>query len=571
MTNIFYMTLAALVLLNLSISNEKGSGCSYSGIVISEFLPDPSPSAGLPSYEFIELTNTGRDAINLMGYAISNGSSVGVINRNYLLLPDSFLVLCSATAYQQYEKWGSAMAITGFPSLNNEEDTLLLFNPGRQLLQAIAYSANWHENERKAAGGWSLEIIDPLQPCLQRSNWSSSRHPQGGTPGQTNYIDGKLTDTIAPFLKRVYCSDSLHLVVLCNETIDSTQATLLSQYQLESNEIIGARALAPLYQELLISLAKPLPPGKSLGLTIRGLRDCSGNFSAKPMYMPAGLPVKPMPGDILINEILFDPPAGGKDFIELYNHSGKIIDLKEVWLANRDETGALKNLLPVSASPLLFFPGEWIALTEDTVFARSCFHPPEQARFLKTGLPSLPSDKGTIVLLDRTGKIMDEVSYDDHWHFILLGDKKGVSLERISYEQPAQQKENWTSASYPVRFATPGYENSQYHRTGSINGKITLHPNVISPNLDGLDDFCLVEYQFDQAGYMATVEIYDIDGRRVKRLLNNQLLGQSGRLRWDGLDEAGRLVAQGIYIVMLRAFHLSGKQLKWKGVVVKSG
>lgn len=541
---------------------------SYHHILITEILPDPNPSVGLPLYEFIELTNTGSEPVNLQGFSISDGSSTAVISRSYLLPPDSLLILCSASAYGYYEKWGRTMALSGLPSLNNDADTLLLFGPDRQLVQSIAYSTSWHENELKAGGGWSLELIDPLHSCLQQPNWSSSKNPLGGTPGQINSINGLVQDSLAPSLKKVYCIDSTHIVAQFDESVDSTLAGQFSHYSLESINILQVRALPPLYQEVSIKLGTGLQPGKKYTLRISALEDCSGNVSIFPLQLPVGIPESPVKGDLMISEMLFDPPAGGKDFIELYNHSNRIIDLKEIWLANRDESGILKNLTPAGSSPQLLFPGDWIALTEDTFFARNYFHPPALAKFLKTILPSLPADKGRLVVLHQQGNIIDEAAYDEHWHFPMLAEKKGVSLERISYDESGLSKENWMSASYPVRFGTPGYQNSQYHQRGLINGKIEVTPVVFSPNLDGLDDYCFIDYYFDRAGYMTTIEVYDYGGNRVKVLLNNQLTGQEGRIRWDGTTDGGKLAPTGNYILLIRAWHLSGKTNKWKKVVV---
>jgi hypothetical protein len=47
--------------------------------------------------------------------------------------------------------------------------------------------------------------------------------------------------------------------------------------------------------------------------------------------------------------------------------------------------------------------------------------------------------------------------------------------------------------------------------------------------------------------------IYDIQGRLVRRLVNNVLPEGSYRVRWDGRSDGGRSVASGIYVSMLRA------------------
>jgi hypothetical protein len=61
-----------------------------------------------------------------------------------------------------------------------------------------------------------------------------------------------------------------------------------------------------------------------------------------------------------------------------------------------------------------------------------------------------------VVILDRTGKILDELGYDAKWHFPLLADPEGVSLERIDYNLPTQDPFNWHSAATSSGYGTPG-------------------------------------------------------------------------------------------------------------------
>src|SRR5450432_3983967 len=95
-------------------------------ILITEFLPDPSPTAGLPESEFIELRNHSAQDYNLHNWKISNGNTTATIKTDYLLKADSFLILCSTAAAPAYSQFGPTLGISGFPSLYNDAGEILL-------------------------------------------------------------------------------------------------------------------------------------------------------------------------------------------------------------------------------------------------------------------------------------------------------------------------------------------------------------------------------------------------------------------------------------------------------------
>jgi hypothetical protein len=53
----------------------------------------------------------------------------------------------------------------------------------------------------------------------------------------------------------------------------------------------------------------------------------------------------------------------------------------------------------------------------------------------------------------------------------------------------------------------------------------------------------------------------------VRYLVKNNLLGIKGSFTWDGLDDIGKGLAQGPYIVLTEMFNLQGKKRQWKNVV----
>jgi hypothetical protein len=182
-------------------------------------------------------------------------------------------------------------------------------------------------------------------------------------------------------------------------------------------------------------------------------------------------------------------------------------------------------------------------------------------------LPSLPDDRGDLIIFNQQGKTVDEVKYDEGWHFPLLHNKEGIALERIDPGKPTQSKDNWTSASSASGYGTPTYRNSQYKETGNSNGTISVVPLLFSPDNDGLDDFCFIHYEMNEPNYVANIFIFDLNGRLLRRLYNNATLSQRGDLRWDGLGEGGRSLSAGIYVIYTEVFNLEGKSKRFKNVV----
>lgn len=52
---------------------------------------------------------------------------------------------------------------------------------------------------------------------------------------------------------------------------------------------------------------------------------------------------------------------------------------------------------------------------------------------------------------------------------------------------------------------------------------------------------------------MVRIRIYDVTGRLIRRLVQNELSGPEGSVLWNGLDDDGRRVRIGMYIILLEA------------------
>lgn len=539
-------------------------------LVITELFADPSPSVGLPASEFIELKNISPFTIAMRNWKISDGNSTAVININYLFQPDSFLIICPVAAVNLFSVFGATLGVSGFPSLNNEADIISLYSPEGLIIHAVGYTDAWYQNDLKAAGGWTLEMIDPKNPCAGSSNWGASIHNKGGTPGTNNSIDGINRDDQPPAMIRTYTIDSVTIVAVFDEPLDSAQAANSNNYRLNNSigSIQTASPLPPLFTEVQLRLNNVLKAETDYILTISNVSDCAGSTIGVMNSAKAGLPMAAGLMDIILNELLFNPKTDGYDYVEFYNRSNNVIDCKQLYIANKNSTGTIINIHQIKPTSLLCFPGEFIVITGNIKWLQQNYAVKIPGQLIQMNqFPSMPDDKGTIAVMNYQGTVIDELSYEQQWHFPLIDNKEGVALERINYNEPTQEKTNWTSAASTAGFGTPTFQNSQFRADLQVQAQISVYPKIFSPDNDGVDDFATIHCTLTQPGYVATISIFDVAGRVVKSLVRNATLSSTGIFRWDGLNDQQQRLPTGMYIILTEIFNLQGKTKKFKNVV----
>ena len=261
----------------------------------------------------------------------------------------------------------------------------------------------------------------------------------------------------------------------------------------------------------------------------------------------------PTPGALRISELLFDPQPGGVDFIELYNASPRTLDLRGLVLYNSAKEGYRTRESTIKASCLLP-PGQWIAFTPDTADLRHRYPLARSANLFPNALPSLDPEAGNLTLL-YGGVRLEYFDYQSDMHHPLLKNRRGVSLERLSVERPATDRQNWHSAAGDQGYATPGARNSQGEVGKGSLPFFTLPESLFSPDGDGYQEELVLHYETDAPGYAATILIFDAQGRSVRRLVQKELLGARGSYLWDGLDAEGRPVPVGLYLIWIEYVH----------------
>ncbi|MBN2664726.1 MAG: lamin tail domain-containing protein [Bacteroidales bacterium] len=384
-----------------------------------------------------------------------------------------------------------------------------------------------------------------------------------------------INDTSANF---VYNLINLEYVWVLNENqiqLKFSEEVELTSAQISNNYFIDNQIGTPSYivrgtedpSTIFLQFSSNFSDGVSYTLNISNLKDVNNNTmldeSFEFIYYNAKI------NDIVINEVLFNPYSGSVDFVELYNRSIYPINLKDMVIAKRDDEGEISSPYKISDNNFIFEPATYLVITTDTNDIKDNYTCGTNFIELNT-MPSYADDAGTVVIYDKKDSIIDEFAYNEDMHFSLISNTDGVSLERIDFNQPTQDASNWHSAAQDAGFATPGLINSQYQDISQIPsvGEINLTPDVFSPDNDGYNDQLYINYTFDNGGYFADVYIYDKNGRLVKTLVQNDLLGVDGFWIWDGLDENNLKVRIGIYSIVVNIFDLDGNTHVYKKATV---
>jgi hypothetical protein len=471
------------------------------------------------------------------------------------------VILAGTTNAPLFSGFGNAVGVPSFPSLNNSGDPMELWNAAGMTIDAVQYSDSWYHDPAKADGGWTLERMDPFTPCSSAANWTASNAALGGTPGTQNSVFAILTDTIPPTIAQVFVIDSVTVDVLFSENMD--QGTLLSgDYNIEPASGISNVSIVAL-DRVRIRLAVELVAGELQTITITDVRDCPGNLIAGGNTATFALPEPIEAGDVVINEVLYDPRGSGSDFIELYNRSQKVVSLAGLQLSNINADQRL-----ITADAWLLLPGQYVAIASDPANVLSNYPLGRADRMLQMSLPTFNNGSGRVVFLGASGDTLDLFNYSDDLQFALLKSVDGVSLERVDPDRPTSDNSNWHSAAEAVNFATPGYQNSQYAPAPEAKGAITIDPAIFSPDNDGYQDLLTITYEFDEPGFVGTMKVFDLAGREVRTLMNNELLGTSGSVSWDGMMEGSDLARIGPYVIYMEAYDLAGNVEKFRKSVV---
>ena len=562
----------SIILLILTGTETESQQVSRYDIVITELMADPDPPVQLPAAEYVEVLNRSGKSVSMEGWTLSDRTGSGTLQGNFILEPGDFLLLCATSNVALFLPFGHTIGVTRFPSLDNAGDVLRLKDASGQTIYALAYAAGWYRESFKQQGGWSLEMIDTAQSCVDvhrdgdfSRNWSASENPEGGSPGKAGSIMKPLP--VVPIVPvHSFMTDLNTIVVQMNMGFDTNAITPHSFIE-KVTGLYPDTVFGDVFWNDAVSLhfSEVFHDDQIYSIGIQNIPGCNGTIQQSQVVLPTAIPIVPGKENVLLNEILFNPRPPAEDYIELYNKGPGAIDLSAMYLGGKNTAGTITLSEPLSPSVRLLFPGEYMVFSAETRFLTEQYIVKDTAKlFLLKSMPSYPDDKGTVLLFNSQGTIVDEVSYHERWHHQLLSNKDGIPLERIFTGRNSNDPNNWHSSP-----GTPGYKNAQQvaDNVSAVEHPFTLPYTLISPDGDGHHDILLLEYEFAEPGWILTVQVFDLAGRSIKTIARQLLAGTSGLLKWDGIAENGKLAPAGHYLLLVQYFHANGRVRHWKRTI----
>ena len=517
-------------------------------IAINEIMADPDPIVGLKSAEYVELYNRSNKIFNLQNWKLGDNSSNGTIQTGWLM-PGDYIVL---TSTNNLDSFAVAIAVTSFPGLNNSGDNIVIRDDNGVTLDSLTYSSEWYQDDNKDGGGYSLERINPNDPCTDFSDWRASNDVLGGTPGIENSIFDLAPDTQGAGISQLIALPPNFLEATFTEGMDSSSLSNAIITISPSLTVLNNYALGPTPTTLILEFVENLLASQVYTIELQNIADCWLNSST--VNGSFALPDIADAGDIIINEIMFNPLSGGSDWVELYNTSDKLIDVFNWELAGfSNDTISGNKIIP---EHFLLYPDTYLIIGEDTLQILQNYMEYTLGRSMEIDIPSYANDEGTVYLIYQN-QVMDAVSYLDDWHFELLDDEDGKSLERLNPIASSNDQNNWHTAAESIGFATPGKQNSQFY-PAITNGEFSYTSETISPDNDGFEDVLQINYKLTEPGLIGNFTIYDDRGREVVEVLRSELMALEGTFVWDGVRSDNTKATIGAYIGFFEVLDLNG-------------
>ena len=234
---------------------------------------------------------------------------------------------------------------------------------------------------------------------------------------------------------------------------------------------------------------------------------------------------------IVVNEFLAlndacctDPNGENDDYIELYNYGNEAVNIGGYIIT--DNIGNYENYhqIPIGNDSTIIQPGEIILLWADKDSEQGVLH-------LEIKLSG--SGEQIAIFMPDSNTVVDTLTY-------------GEQTVDVSYGRYPNGSDTWQQMN-----PTPGTSNTEELFTMDSNTILNsyrlypAYPNPFNPETT-------IRYDLPEQTFVF-ITIYDVVGRKIRTIVNEQQDSGKRSIIWNAKDENGQPVSAGIYLYQIQA------------------
>ena len=446
---------------------------------VSEVMYHPAETGNPddPNTEFIELTNTGSQTVNLNLVRFSNG--VDYTFPSFELPVGGYcLIVRDIPAFEA--KYGDNLPVVGqyAGSLNNAGERVEMANAVGTVIQSFRFRDNWYDHLTDG-GGFSLTVRDPATTDADSLDDKSAWRPSAemdGSPGADDSGDVPALGSVA--INELLANsaggepDWIELHNTTGQAIDidgwflSDDADNLLKYQIAAGTSLPAGGYVVFYEDK--HFGNQADPGcaeafalsrngetvylhsgsagvltgyteqekfdaSDPGVTLGRYQKSTGsyNFVAMQQPTPGAVNAEPVVGPVVINEIMYHPADSPEaEYVELLNIGSSAVTLYDAirqapWRFTDDPDDPGIELLLPTDPPVTLTPGQYLLLVKDLDAFSATYTVPADVQIAAWGAGNLANGSEKIQLSKPGDQEQDETR---HW----------IRVDRVVYSDGSQ-------------------------------------------------------------------------------------------------------------------------------------
>ena len=486
-------------------------------LIINEFVCKTGDNF---SCEYIEVLSRCSLPIQTKGLQIADMSAQIELGSDYVLYPDSMLVLAqSASFYDDYPMVKNAFIPPAWRSLNNSEDDIRFLNRSGSIICDLHYDAVWD-----IAPDCAMQLVDSTLDYRDPINWEVSFL---GSPGKYNNSEKALFHLSCYSPKTFFTpEDTLSFYIVNDGYFPVPEQEIKLRipfdeypYFIPASNPGDSLYFAPDTQNIF-------HPGTQL-CTL----SCDTYFDHAFKYY-----VQHTETPCYFNEILFEPndTYGQIEFIEL-ECPNTYLDLDHWQLSINNASITLSGLLVNTYNVLCDSDDPRGGFIGSNIHAYDNF-------------PTLPNGGADCYLFDPMGNVVDHCDLRDHGEL-----HEGKSLEKqfpsVSSDDPGIWFPSVSSSAM-----SPGRRNSITALPG-LQNDLDIYPDTFSP---GIDD--RIQFSIDSETALSFCELlcFNLAGQLIYRKEQALFSQPSCLLFWNGKMENGDYPSRGLYLAVAVMHNIEG-------------